>query len=301
MYRVFWTLKLSIVAIIALTGVAHAQLSDPRVAQLEEQLRQLTGQFEELNFQLLQMQENMRRQQEDLEYRLQELEDQKQGSVVTNELPTTDMAQTEQLGSATGPIDTPVQTVTNLPGATAPAATTTTPRLGQPPRNLGSIQLDANGNVVETSIDFSAQSVEQSIDGTQVASLGGEVNAEQLYMVGYQYILDGDYNLAEGVFSAFVETYPNDPLIADARFWLGESLLAQGRFEDAADAFIVARSLHPDATKAPETLYKIGFIMAALGNRQIACVTFEDALKTHADMSDPLRNKIGVERAKAKC
>lgn len=301
MYRVFWALKLSIVSIIALTSVSHAQLSDPRVAQLEEQLRQLTGQFEELNFQLLQMQENLRRQQEDIEYRLQELEDEQQGSVISGETPSTELAATDQAGSSAGTNDTPVQTTSNLPAAGTPNGSSTAPRLGEPPRSLGSIQLDANGNVIETSIDFSAQSVEQSIDGTQVASLGGEFNAEELYMAGYRYILDGDYSLAEEVFSTFVDTYPNDPLIADARFWLGESLLAQGRFEDAADAFIVARSLHPDAAKAPETLYKIGFIMAALGNRQIACVTFEDALKTHTDMSDPLRNKIGAERAKAKC
>ena len=301
MFRVFWTLKLSLVAVVALAGVSHAQLSDPRVVQLEEQLRQLTGQIEELNFQVLQMQENMRKQQEDMEYRIQELEDQQQGSVVTDQLPATDLAKTEPATPTTGAGDAPTQTASNVTRATPPPVPGTESRLGQPPRNLGSIQLDGNGNVLETSIDFSAQSVEQSIDGTQVASLGGEVNAEELYMAGYRYVLDGDYNLAEEVFATFIDTYPNDPLIADARFWLGESLLAQGRFEDAADAFIVARSLHPDATKAPETLYKIGTIMAALGNRQIACVTFEDALKTHTDMSDPLRNKIGAERAKAKC
>lgn len=295
MYRVFWTLKLSIVAIMAVMGASYAQLSDPRVVQLQEQLRQLTGQVEELNFQLLQMQENMRRQQEDMEYRIQELEDQQQGSVVTGDQPSTELANSEQFGSSGA------QATASLPTTSVPAGASTEPRLGEPPRSLGSIQLDANGDVLETSIDFSAQSVEQSIDGTQVASLSGEINAEELYMAGYRYVLDGDYNLAEEVFSTFVDTYPDDPLIADARFWLGESLLAQGRFEEAADAFIVARSLHPNATKAPETLYKIGFIMAALGNRQIACVTFEDALKTHADMSDPLRTKIGAERAKAQC
>lgn len=301
MYRVFWTLKLSIVAIVGLTGVSHAQVSDPRVAQLAEQLRQLTGQVEELNFQLLQMQENMRKQQEDLEYRIQELEDQQQGSVLSDEPATTDLANANTVEPPTGLGDAATQTASNSTGLKAPAVNSTEPRLGQPPRNLGSIELDANGNVLGTSIDFSAQSVEKSIDGTQVASLGGEVNAEELYMAGYQYVLDGDYNLAEEVFSTFVDTYPNDPLIADARFWLGESLLAQGRFEEAADAFIMARSLHPDATKAPETLYKIGSIMAALGNRQIACVTLEDALKTHVNMSEPLRNKIGAERTKAKC
>ncbi len=287
MHRLLLSFKLAIVAIVVMTSASFAQISDPRVAQLEEQLRQLNGQFEELNFQLLQLQENLRKQQEDMEYRLQQLEDQQQGSVIDDTVKQTDVAQSP-----------PSTTTTPVADANS---TSTEPRLGQPPRNLGSIKLDQDGNIIETSIDFSAQGVEKSIDGTQVASLNGEVNAEELYKAGYAYILDGDYNLAEEVFSTFVDTYPDDPLIADARFWLGESQLAQGRFEDAADTFIMTRSLHPDASKAPETLYKIGTIMAALGNREIACVTFEDALTNHTNMTEPLRNKIGNERAKAKC
>ncbi len=287
MHRFLLSIKLSIAALLVMASTSFAQISDPRVAMLEEQLRQLNGQFEELNFQLLQLQENMRKQQEDIEFRLQQLEDQQQGSVIDNGVNQTDVAQ--------GPSTTPQTQIADTKSAS------TAPRLGQPPRSLGSIKLDQDGNVIETSIDFSAQSVEKSIDGTRVSSLSGEVNAEELYQAGYAYILDGEYNLAEEVFSTFVDTYPDDPLVADARFWLGESQLALGRFEDAADTFIMARSLHPEATKAPETLYKIGTIMAALGNREIACVTFEDALKTHADMTDPLRMKIGNERAKAKC
>src|SRR5690606_10364014 len=54
--------------------VQYAQATDPRVAQLEEQVRQLTGTLEELNFQILQMQDQLRRMQEDNEIRFQELE-----------------------------------------------------------------------------------------------------------------------------------------------------------------------------------------------------------------------------------
>lgn len=291
MYRVFLILKLTMFATLFASGPSFAQMGDPRVTELQEQIRQLNGQIEELNFQILQMQETVRKQQEDMEFRIQDLEDQKQGAVQPSAgEKTTDVAQAAQ--------------------TTQPTLTTNTePRLGgssvadagAPPRNLGAITLDESGNVVGTSIDFSAENVEKSVDGTQVASVSGTMNAEDLYKAGYGYILSGDYKLAEGVFSTFSSTYPNDALIADARFWLGESLLAQGKYEDAADEFIEVRSLYPDAPKAPETMYKIGTIMAALGNREVACVTFTDALQTHTDMSQPLRNKIDEERAKAKC
>ena len=78
-------------------------------------------------------------------------------------------------------------------------------------------------------------------------------------------------------------------------------MLAQGKYEDAVDEFIDVRTQYPNAAKAPETMYKIGTIMAALGNREVACVTFADAVQTHANMSQPLRKKIDEERAKAKC
>lgn len=298
MYRIVLLVQISLIGLFALPTVALAQVADPRVAQLEEQLRQLTGQVEELNFQILQMQENFRKQREDLEFRLQELED-KQGAVTETGNPDNELAKTEVPPQKQGSeaVSGPVNTAVLSPRLPAPTGTDK----GSPPRNLGAIRLDQNGNIVETSVDFSAQGVERSIDGTNVSSVTGEMNPEDLYKAGYAYILDGDYRLAEGVFSTFVDTYPGDPLIADARFWLGESQLAQGKFEDAADTFIETRSLYPNAAKTPETMLKIGTIMAALGNREVACVTFEDALKNHTDMSVPLRNRIGQERTNAKC
>lgn len=299
MFRLLMVVKLGVFAFVMLSSSAFAQITDPRVFQLEEQVRQLTGRVEELNFQLLQQQEEMRKSREDLEFRLQELED-KQGALTNDDAPATNVAEAtssaaekpavEDVASATAPIG-------KAPRLQADNA----PELGAPPRNLGVMTLDPDGNVVDTSVDFSAQSVEQSIDGTQVASLGGAQNPEELYQAGYAYVLDGDYALAEDVFSTFVDTYQDDALIADARFWLGESLLAQGKFEEAVDMFIEVRSLHPNASKAPETMLKIGSIMAALGNREVACVTFDDALKTQTNMSEMLRKRIGQERVNAKC
>ena len=51
-----------------------AQAADPRVYQLEEQVRSLNGKVEELTFQLLELQEQLRRNQEDNEFRFQQLE-----------------------------------------------------------------------------------------------------------------------------------------------------------------------------------------------------------------------------------
>lgn len=285
MYRVLFSLKLAVLGLLALTSVSYAQIADPRILQLEEQVRQLTGQIEELNFQFLQLQEDQRKKQEDIEYRLQQLEDPSATMPVSAE---------PQKQGAADPVAVPGVQQNKTAAAEAPSR-------GVPPRNLGSITVTEGGDVLGTSIDFSAQSVEKSIDGTQVASLGGALNPEELYQTGYSHVLEGDYGFAEEVFAKFVDTYPDDPLAADARFWLGESLLAQGRFEEALDQYIEVRTRYPDAVKAPDTMLKIGTIMAALGNREVACATFDDALKSQLNMSDLLRKSIGTERQKNQC
>lgn len=266
---------LCLVALATLGGPAAAQINDPRILQLEEQVRQLTGRVEELNFQLLQMQEQMRRQQEDNEFRFQQLETQQQGAVQPAPAGATDDAGT--------------------------AASDTQTMTGTQPRDLGSLRVDEQGNVLGADIDFSEQGVNAAISNDPTNAISGEIDPEALYRIGYEHVLDGDYAVAEQVFERFVSLYPDDQLAPDARFWLGESVLAQGRFEDAAEIFIDTRARHPQAGKAAETMLKIGTIMAALGDRNIACVTFEDALETHPDMGATVRQKIEAERAKAQC
>ncbi len=292
--------------LMSMPGTAGAQVTDPRVMQLEEQLRQLTGQIEELNFQILQMQEQMRRQQEDYEYRFQQLEGgdpQDASRPPANEQGAIEAGPPERAVAGSAP---PAQAGATTAGRVAPeqaasAAAGNDDGRGAPPRNLGTLTLGADGSVRGADVDFSKDAVGAAIDGRQVASITGAMDPEELYRTGYGHVLDGDYTMAEELFRSFVELYPDDILTPDARFWLGESVLAQGRYEDAAQIFIDTRARHPDAQKAPETMLKIGTIMAALGNRDLACVTFDDALATHSDMAPALRQRIADERAKARC
>ncbi|MEM1376745.1 MAG: tol-pal system protein YbgF [Pseudomonadota bacterium] len=270
-------------------SIASAQIVDPRVLQLEEQIRQLNGQLEELNFQMLQMQEQMRRQQEDNEFRLQQLEDQQQGSTVPVQSPGAPQ-------TAIAAVEAPVKQ-----DRVVPLLENNDTGLGAPPRSLGSLQVSPDGQVLGATVDFSDTSVQGAIDGEAVASIGGARNPEELYELGYKHVLNGDYALAEGIFKSFIEIYPSDKLAPDAHFWLAESMLAQGRFEDAGDTFVEVHTLYPNARKAPETLLKIGTIMAALGNRDVACATFADAIATQPTMAASVRERINVETAKVQC
>ncbi|HXW29090.1 MAG TPA: tol-pal system protein YbgF [Xanthobacteraceae bacterium] len=92
--------------------------------------------------------------------------------------------------------------------------------------------------------------------------------------LAYGYVLRKDYALAEDSFRAFLRTYPNDRLAADAHYWLGESLFQRQRYRDAAEAFLTVSTRYETAAKAPEALVRLGQSLAALGEKDAACGTF---------------------------
>jgi tol-pal system protein YbgF len=277
---------------------ALAQTGDPRIAQLEEQVRRLSGTIEEMNFQVLQMQDQLRRMQEDNEFRFQQLEGGGSGS---GGAPAP--ANGEQRGSLEQPA--PVAGTQDVAGQpAAPGAD-----LGSPPRDFGTITFDSNGNpigagVVEGAAQLPAQTGDEPLhaDETVVASLpSGADEASVLYRNSYELILSGDYQTAEAGFRDYVERFPGSENEPDARFWLGESLLAQDRHRDAAEVFLAASRDFPQARMAPEMLYKLGVSLAEMNQRDVACATFLEVGRRYPQASTALMERVKQEQALASC
>jgi tol-pal system protein YbgF len=94
--------------------------------------------------------------------------------------------------------------------------------------------------------------------------------------LAYGYVLRKDYALAEESFRAFLRAYPNDRLAADAHYWLGEALFQRQRYRDAAEAFLTVSTRYETAGKAPEAMVRLGQSLAALGEKDAACGTFNE-------------------------
>lgn len=301
----FATLLSGAIALPLLFGTpAMAQMADQRVLGLEDQVRDLTGRVEELNFQVLQMQDQLRRMQEDNEFRFQELEgggstsgggsgsggesSNDQGNNTLTPPATTDTADAESHG-------------TIQPPATAGSSQ----NLGAPPRELGSITFDAQGNPVGSGV---AQPVAPQpgvagapADGTTVAALPAAGDAGQLYRNSYEFILSGDYATAETGFRDMIARYPEHEQIPDAQFWLGESLLGQEKYRDAAETFLAASRDHPQSRRAPEMLFKLGVSLAALNQREVACATFNEVGQRYPQMSEALKERVEQEKQLTSC
>jgi len=296
-------------------------------ASLEDQLRQMNGKIEELNFQVLQMQEQIRKQQEDNEFRFQQLEGAQGGQPAPGK--KTDPQKKSDATTDSG------QNVAAAPAAQAPADAgntsgggqtiedvivespsgdpgTVIPGTGTPAKTFGSITVDKNGNVVDAEGHSQASAPAQDMapaagaktgksGGTVVAALPATNSAEELYRNSYQFILSGDYGTAEQGFRDHITRFPKDPKAADAHYWLGESLLGQQKYRDAAEIFLAASKDYPKAKKAPDMLLKLGVSLVGLKQHDVACATFSEIGKRYPDISPTLKERVKQERALAAC
>jgi tol-pal system protein YbgF len=165
--------------------------------------------------------------------------------------------------------------------------------------------IDAGGNVqanapAQDTAPATAAPAAKS-DGTVVAALPATNDPEELYRNSYQFILSGDYSTAEQGFRDHISRFPKDTKAADAHYWLGESLLGQQKYRDAAEIFLAASKDYPKAKKAPDMLLKLGVSLVGLKQRDVACATFSEIGKRYPDISGALKDRVKQERALAAC
>jgi tol-pal system protein YbgF len=280
-------------------------------AALEDELRRMNGKIEELNFQILQMQEQMRKQQEDNEFRFQQLEgggeSQKKsdasGAAGTDVARAPDASlpagqQTDATAEASASSD-PVGEIIVDSGDGEPGRVIT----AAPPKTFGTITVDKDGNVISSGAQATAPAANDAAaqDGSVVASLPATDDAEELYRNSYQFILSGDYGTAEQGFRDHISRFPKDARAADAHYWLGEALLGQQKYRDAAEVFLAASKDYPKSKKAPDMLLKLGVSLVGLNQRDVACATFGEIGKRYPNTSAAFKERVKQERAVAAC
>ncbi len=282
--------------------------TDPRVVALEEQVRRLSGTIEELNFQILQLQEQLRKLQEDNEFRFQELE--KKSQAAGDGVKAADAGKSDRAAPAdvatTGTADGTAQAngssieqiITEDQGVPA-AGDATAQGAGEPPKNFGTLTVDADGNVVDSNAQ--ADAAQHGADDTVVAALPQTNDPEELYRNAYQFILSGEYSTAETGFRDHIARFPQDARAPDAHFWLGEALLGQKKYRDAAEVFLGASKDYPNAKKGPDMLLKLGIALVGLNQRDVACATFGEVGKRYPDASGALKARVKQEATLAAC
>jgi len=108
-----------------------------------------------------------------------------------------------------------------------------------------------------------------------------------------------DYKAAEAALTQFVRRYPNDPLAANAYYWLGENYYAQGRYQDAAYQFADGFRKFPNHPKAQDSLFKLGLSLGRQGKTGEACTAFGEFKKRFPQAG--LRREAEAEQRRLNC
>jgi tol-pal system protein YbgF len=256
-----------------------------RLDRLENQIRQLTGVIEQLQYRNQQLENYVRRMQEDGDGRgVARPPAQARPQVVPGQGAPGPVPASPRRGDAFDPTQNP-----NAPGA---------------PHTLGSMGGPSVGQVAR-----SGEMADMSPALPPARGKGGSVSAtlpplqapKDEFDLAYGYVMRRDYGLAEDGFRNFISKYPNDRLMGDATFWLGESLFQRQRYRDAAEAFLNVSTKFEGNAKAPDALLRLGQSLAALGEKEAACASLGEALRKFPRASATVKQGVEREQKRVRC
>lgn len=312
-----------------------------RLDRLENQIRQLTGSIEQLQFRNQQLEQQLRRTQEDMEFRFQEATGKAAPGRPRTAAPAQAAPPpvAPAPGRRSDVFDPAAQP--NAPGApqTLGAIAAAPPVTGGPPPVILEEEPGVGapgGRPAGAPLDLSRMSERPARDGEparpgppMVAALPGEAQPGALppppprnpnatgapqqtvmapsatpkdeFALAHGYIQRKDYALAEESLRAFLKKHPNDRLVSDAHYWLGESLYQRQRYRDAAESFLAVSTKFEKSAKAPDALLRLGQSLAALGEREAACATLGEVVRKYPGASAGVKQSVDREQKRAKC
>jgi TolA-binding protein len=111
----------------------------------------------------------------------------------------------------------------------------------------------------------------------------------------------GRYAMAAQEARKVLTDNPTGPVAAEARYLLGEALLAQGSFRNAANLFLENYTSDPSGVRAPASLLKLSAALNSLGEREAACSSLEELFGAYPNVDPELRAAAERERQAAGC
>lgn len=121
------------------------------------------------------------------------------------------------------------------------------------------------------------------------------------YDLAYGYVLRKDYALAEEALQNFLKKYPNDRRVADAEYWLGETLFQRQRYDAAASAFLDLSTKHKSHGKAPEALLRLAQSLAAMKQNEMACATLAEVGRKYPRAPASVKQGVDREQKRVHC
>jgi tol-pal system protein YbgF len=206
-----------------------------KVRDLEDTIRNLTGQNEMLAHRVQELDEKIDRQKKDFEYRL--------------------CAMTaQQLGAGTGQNDA---NSVPCPGESGGGGGAT---FNPPPQgNGGPQQLAPPPGVLGT------------LPSGTAPQLVAPPSPQPEFSSAMNLLAKARYDEARAAFRSFADNHPKDDLASQAIFWIGDIAYVQRDYPSATRAFAEVIKKYPTASRAPDSMLKLGQALIASGQKKEGC------------------------------
>jgi tol-pal system protein YbgF len=270
-----------------------------RINRLEEELRQANGRIEELENAQRRLEAQLQKFRQDVEFRFG---DRSEGAA-----PEPDVAEAPLAPAPPGVPPRPRRSDAfdpnsdpNAPGAPRPLGTTppSAPLVHESPAPL--VREAPAGPPLELGKGPppAPPASGPTIVGSGVAMLDQPREQFNAALAAFQ---AGQYPEAEAGFKAFLAANPAHRLTPDAIFYIGETYLQRSRPREAAEQYLKVTTDYSKASRAPESMVRLGQTLAELGNSEQACATLGEFGKRYPAAPASVRKLAEHESAKDHC
>ncbi len=169
------------------------------------------------------------------------------------------------------------------------------------PLDLSTLQGSATGDPAQQGMLPPPPARNPNATGAVASVLPPSNVPKDYYDLAYGYVLRKDYAYAEDAFQTFLKKYPNDKLVPDAQFWLGESLYQRQKYDAAAEQFLALSTKSSAHPKAADALLRLGQSLAALNQKEMACATLAEVNRKYPRASNTVKQGVEREQKRVRC
>ena len=121
------------------------------------------------------------------------------------------------------------------------------------------------------------------------------------YKHAFQYLRKREYKKAEAALLEFINTHSDDPLAANANYWLAKTFYTRGLYDKAAEIFITGYEKYSTSPKTADNLLGLGFSLVRLKRPEDACLAFGQLLNEFPQLASSTKRKAKTESKRLGC
>jgi tol-pal system protein YbgF len=133
------------------------------------------------------------------------------------------------------------------------------------------------------------------------AAAASNLGPNEQYNQAFRLLNQSKYDEAYTGFKQFADRYPNDPLVGNAYYWMGETFYVRRNYTQAADHFRQGFEAMPKGPKSGDNLLKLAMSLTALNRNSEACIVLRQVVKDYTGKSSAVVSKANNEMSRVGC